>query len=121
MNHGDAAPVVTGDIVHVSFLSHGAQLKKKPSFLFVCALAPFSVRFDAHTFERHQRADVRIFVIGRGWREDSADGIVVVGSDGGTREDVHRGCQCAAAADDDVSNDDTADADGDGDDIVCST
>ncbi len=29
MNHGDAAPVVAGDIVHVSFLSHGAQLKKK--------------------------------------------------------------------------------------------
>ena len=76
---------------------------------------------DAHAFKRLRRANVRIFVIGRGRREDSADGIVVVGSDGGAREDVHRGRQCAAAADDDISDDDTADADGDGDgdDIVC--
>ena len=29
MNHGDAAPVVAGDIVHASFLLPGAQLKKK--------------------------------------------------------------------------------------------
>ena len=81
-------------------------------------MAPFLVRFDAHAFEHH-----RAYVGGRGRREDSTDGIVVVGSDGGTREDVHRGCQCAAAADDDVSDDDSADADadGDGDDIVCST
>ena len=86
-------------------------------------MAPFLVRFDAHAFERHRRADICIFVIGRGRREDSTDGIVVVGSDGGTREDVHRGCQCAAAANDDVSDDDSADADanGDGVDIVCST
>ncbi len=85
-------------------------------------MALFSVRFNAHAFERHRRADVRIFVIGRGRREDNADGIVVIGSDGGAREDVYRGCQCAAAAaDDDVSDDDTAnaDADGDSDDIVC--
>jgi len=54
---------------------------------------------DAHAFERHQRADVRVFVIGRGRRDDSADGIV---GDGGARGDVHRGCQCAAAADDDT-------------------
>ena len=50
----------------------------------------------AHAFERHRRADVRAFVLGRGRREDSADGIVVVGSDGGARGDVHCGRQCAA-------------------------
>jgi hypothetical protein len=32
-----------------------------------------------------------VFVLGRGQRDDSADGIVVVGSDGGARCDVHRG------------------------------
>ncbi len=68
-----------------------------------------------------QRAIVRVFVIGRGRRYISADGIVVVGSNGGARGDVHRSRQCAAAADDDAANDDTADADAgsDGDDIVC--
>jgi hypothetical protein len=47
--------------------------------------------------------------------------MVVVGSDGGARGDVHRGCQCAAVANDNAANNDTADADGDsdGDDIVC--
>ena len=76
---------------------------------------------DAHTFERHQRADVRIFVIGRGWRDDSANGIDVIGSNGGARGDVHRRHQCAAADNDDAANDDTAGAiaNGDGDDIVC--
>ncbi len=29
--------------------------------------------------------------------DDSADGIVVIGSNGGARGDVHRGCRCAAA------------------------
>ncbi len=76
---------------------------------------------DAHTFERHRRVDVHVFVLGQGRRDNSADGIVVVGSDGGARGDVHRGCQCAAAADNDAANKDTADADGNGDrdDIVC--
>ena len=76
---------------------------------------------NAHAFKRHRRANVRIFVIGRGRREDSADGIVIVGSDGGAREDVHRGCQCAAAAEDDVSDNNTADANAsdDGNNIVC--
>jgi hypothetical protein len=78
---------------------------------------------DAHAFEHHRCANVRLFVIGRGQRDDSADGIVVVGSDGGTRGDVHRGCQCAAAAADDAAANDTAKADakadGNGDDIVC--
>ncbi len=78
---------------------------------------------DAHTFERHQRAEVRVFVIGRERRDDSADGIVVVGSNSGARGDVHRGRQCAAAANDDVSGNDTAnanaDGNGDGNDIVC--
>ncbi len=76
---------------------------------------------DAHAFERHRRADVCVFVIGRGRRDDSADGIVIVGSDGGACGDVHRGCQCTAAAADDAADNDTADADGngDGDDTVC--
>jgi hypothetical protein len=53
---------------------------------------------------RHQQpADVRLFVLGRG--------IVVVGSDGGARGDVHRGRRCAAAVADD--------ANGNADDIVC--
>ena len=60
---------------------------------------------------RHQRADVRVFVLGQGRREDSANGIVIVGSDGGARGDVHRGRRCAATA--------NKDADGDADDIVC--
>ena len=68
---------------------------------------------NARAFERHQRADVRVFVLGRGRRDDSANGIVVVGSDGGARGDVHRGRRCAAAAADD--------ADGAADDIVCRT
>ena len=65
--------------------------------------------------------DVRIFVISRGWRDNSTEGIVLVGSNGGARGDVHRGRQCAAAANDDTTDDDTAKADGDGDsnDIVC--
>ncbi len=66
---------------------------------------------DAHTFERHRRADVRVFVLGRGRRDDSINSIVVVGSDGVARGDVHRGRRCAAAAGND--------ADGDADDIVC--
>ncbi len=80
---------------------------------------------NAHVFERHQRADVHVFIIGRGQRDDSADGIVVVGSDGGARGDIHCSRQCAAAAapEDDAANDDTTDADGEGDadDIVCET
>ena len=75
---------------------------------------------DARAFERHPRANVRVFVLGRGWRDDSADGIVVVSSDGGARGDVHRGRRCAAAARDDTANDTAnANADGDADDIVC--
>jgi hypothetical protein len=76
---------------------------------------------DAHAFEHHQRDNVRVFVLGRGWRDNSADGIVIVGSNGGACGDVHRGCQCATAANDDAANNDTAntDGDGDGDDIVC--
>ncbi len=75
---------------------------------------------DAHAVEHHRRADVHVFVIGRGGRDDSADGIVVVGSNGGARGDVHGGLQCAAAADNDAANNDTADAYGNGntDDIV---
>jgi hypothetical protein len=73
---------------------------------------------NAHAFECHRRANVHVFVLGQGRRDDSADGIVGVGSDGdgGARRDVQRGCQCAAAASDDAVNNDTAEADGD--DIV---
>jgi hypothetical protein len=76
---------------------------------------------DAHAFERHQRVNVRVFVIGRGRRDNSANGILVVGSHGGARGDVHRGRQCAATADHDAAADNTADANGDSnaDDIVC--
>ena len=49
---------------------------------------------DARAFERHRRADVRVFVLGRGRRDDSVDGIVVVGSDGAARGGVHRGRRC---------------------------
>ncbi len=33
---------------------------------------------NARAFERHRRANVRIFVFGQGWRDNSVDGIVVV-------------------------------------------
>jgi hypothetical protein len=70
---------------------------------------------DARAFERHRRADIRIFVLGQGWRDDSANGIVVVGSDGAARGDVHRGRRLANAADDNADGN----ADGNADDIVC--
>ncbi len=66
---------------------------------------------DTHAFERHRHANVRIFVLSQGWRDDSVDSIVIVGSDGVARGDVHRGRRCAAAANDD--------ADGDADVIAC--
>jgi len=66
---------------------------------------------DTHAFERHRRAEVRVFVVGQGWRDDSVDSIIIVGSDGVARGDVHRGRRCTAAANDD--------ADGDADVIVC--
>ena len=66
---------------------------------------------DTYTFERHRCTDVRVFVLGRGWRDDSVDSIVIVGSDGVARGDVHPGCQCATAANNV--------ADGNADDIVC--
>jgi hypothetical protein len=76
---------------------------------------------DPHAFKRQQRAKVHVFVIGQGWRDNSADGIVAVGSNGGARGDVHRGSQCAAAANNDAAAANTADvdADGDGNNIVC--
>jgi len=33
---------------------------------------------NASAFERHQLADVRVFVLGRGWRDDSVDSIIFV-------------------------------------------
>jgi hypothetical protein len=68
---------------------------------------------NACAFERHRRVNVCLFVLGRVWRDNSADGIIVVDRDGGARGDVHRGRRCAAAAADD------ADGDGNADNIVC--
>jgi hypothetical protein len=48
-------------------------------------------------------ADVRVFDPGQGRRDDSADGIVVVGRDGGARGNVHHGCRCAAATNDNAN------------------
>jgi hypothetical protein len=87
-----------------------------------CGGFPGTVRkcADARAFDCHRHADVRIFVLGQGWRDDSAD-IVVVGSDGGARGDVHRGRRCAASTGNDAADDDTANANviGDADDIIC--
>ncbi len=66
---------------------------------------------DSRAFERNQRADKRVFVLGPGRRDDSVDSIVVVGSNCIARGNVHCGRQCANAADND--------ADGDANDIVC--
>jgi hypothetical protein len=66
---------------------------------------------DARAFESHRRTNVRVFVLGHGRRDDSVDSIVVVGSNGIARGNVHRGRQCAAAADDN--------ADGNANNIVC--
>jgi hypothetical protein len=76
---------------------------------------------NARAFKRHQPTNVRVFVLGWGRRDDSADGIVVISSDGGARGDVHRGCRCAAAVGNNAADDDTTNADGDGDadNIVC--
>ena len=41
--------------------------------------------------------DVRVFVLGQGWREDGADGIAVVGGNGDARGDVRRGRRGTAA------------------------
>ncbi len=68
---------------------------------------------NARAFELHRRADVPLFVLGQGRRDDSADGIVLMGSNGGTRGDVHHGRQCAAAANHNANGDGNADV------IVC--
>ena len=76
---------------------------------------------DAHALECQQGVNVRIFIIVQGRRDDSADGIIIIGSNGGACGDVHRGRQCAAAANNDATDNNTADtdADADADDIVC--
>ena len=60
---------------------------------------------DARAFERHRHADVRAFVLGRGWRYDGADCVVVGNS--GAHGDVHRGRRGAD------------EAEGDADDTIC--
>ncbi len=60
---------------------------------------------DARAYERHQRADVRAFVLGRGRRDDNANDIVIVGSNAGAHGDVHRGRRCAAAPANDTHRD----------------
>jgi hypothetical protein len=51
---------------------------------------------NARAFKRLQRASVRVFVLGQGQRDNSADGIVVVGGGGGARGNVHPGRRGAA-------------------------
>ena len=74
---------------------------------------------DARAVEHHRRADIRIFVLGRGRRDDSIDSIVVVGSNGIARGDVHRGRRCAAAADNNADGNANDNADGNANNIVC--
>ncbi len=90
-----------------------AAVKKVQYAAACCQAAQWSghCQPDARAFERHQRANVRVFILGQGRRDDSVDSIIVVGSDGIARGDVHRGCRCAAAVKDN--------ADGDADNIVC--
>ncbi len=66
---------------------------------------------DARAFERHRRADMRIFVLCRGRRDNSVDSIVIVDSDGVARGNVQGSLRCAAA-------DDNAPK-GDADNIAC--
>ena len=73
---------------------------------------------NARAFERHQCANVHVFVLGRGRRDNSADAIVVPGSNGGAHGNVHRGRRCAAAAADNDADGD-GNGDGDADNIVC--
>ncbi len=76
---------------------------------------------DTRAFERYQRVNVRVFVLGQGRRDDSANGMVIVSSDGGARGDDHSGRRCAAVISDDAAGNNTADADGNSnaDDIIC--
>ncbi len=76
---------------------------------------------NVHALKCHQCADVRVFLLGQGRRDNSTNGIVVVRNNGSARGDVHRGRQCAAANDDNNADDNTADANGNADDIVCYT
>jgi hypothetical protein len=66
---------------------------------------------NACAFKSHRRADIRVFVLGCGQRDDSVDSIVIGGSNGIAHGDVHRGRRCAAAANNDTN--------GNANDIVC--
>jgi hypothetical protein len=70
-----------------------------------------------------QHADVRTFLLSQGWRDDSANNIVVVGSGNNSAcGNVHRGCRCATDNDGNANDDNTAaneDAIGDTDNILC--
>ena len=72
-------------------------------------------RANACAFKCHQRADVPVFVLGQGWRDNGADGIVVVGGDGGIHGDIHHGRRGAGNNDDSAANDANSGAD----DILC--
>ena len=74
---------------------------------------------NARAFERHQCANVHVFVLGRGRRDNSVDTIIVPGSNGGAHGNVHRGRRCAAAAAADDNADGDGNGDGDADNIVC--
>ncbi len=66
------------------------------------ATAPPTPSSKARAFERHRHANVRAFVLGRGWRDDGADCVVVGNS--GTRGDVHRGHRGADKAESDADD-----------------
>ncbi len=57
---------------------------------------------DTRAFGRHRHADVRTFVLGRGWRDDGADCVVVGNSS--ARGNVHRGHRGADEAEGDAED-----------------
>ncbi len=56
-------------------------------------------------FQTPSTPDVRVFILGRGRRDNSVDSIVVIGSVGVACSDFHRGCRCAATANDNANGD----------------
>jgi hypothetical protein len=98
---------------------HGAELPlPPPSPAADSTLSPLSdpaLSANAPTHAPSNATDAptyaSFFVLGRGWRDDGADGIVVIGGNGGARSNVHRGRRGSA--------DDYGDADCD--DILCLT
>ena len=67
---------------------------------------------NTHAFERHRRADVGVFVLGRGWRDDSVDSIIFVATTAAPVATSTAVADARAAAAED-------NADGNADNIVC--